>query len=220
MEHGIAGRHAGISAGASHQTGELRPVSRPATKGWGAGARAGAGRSGQRPFALRQAAKSTLRLLLGRRIEAEDRAAFMTSSVTKSSNAVISTASAAISSARCAGITTTPSPSPTTTSPGHTGDVAAADRHVDVERLMQGQVGRRGRAVVVGGNGEPRDLRRVAKAAVGHDAGDAALHQPRDQDRAGRGGARVLAAVDHEHGARAGTPRPPCAADGRDPGTR
>ena len=41
--------------------------------------------------------------------------------VTKSSNAVISTASSASSSARCAGITTTPSPSPTITSPGNTG---------------------------------------------------------------------------------------------------
>lgn len=58
MEHGIAGRHAGISAGASHQTEELRPVSLPATKGWEAGARARAGRFDQRLFALRQAAKS------------------------------------------------------------------------------------------------------------------------------------------------------------------
>src|SRR5829696_4123527 len=58
MEHGIAGRHAGISAGAAHQTEALRPVPRPATKGWGAGARARAGRSDQRWLALRQAAKS------------------------------------------------------------------------------------------------------------------------------------------------------------------
>ena len=58
MEHGIAGRHAGISAGASHQTGELRPVPRPATKRWEAAARARADRSDQRLFALRQAAKS------------------------------------------------------------------------------------------------------------------------------------------------------------------
>jgi pyruvate-ferredoxin/flavodoxin oxidoreductase len=43
-----------------------------------------------------------------------------TRSVTKSSNAVISCASAATSSAMCAGMTTTPSASPTTTSPGHT----------------------------------------------------------------------------------------------------
>ena len=66
---------------------------------------------------------------------------------------------------------------------------------------MQRQVGRRRRAVVIGRDVELRDLRRIAKAAVGDDAGDAAHHQPRDQDRAGGGRARVLAAVDHQHGA-------------------
>jgi hypothetical protein len=44
-----------------------------------------------------------------------------------------------------------------------------------------------------------RDLGAVAEAAVGDDAGHAALHQPADQDAAGRRGAGVLAAVDHEH---------------------
>ena len=44
-----------------------------------------------------------------------------TSSVAKSSNAVISTDLAATASTKCAGITTTPSPSPTITSPGNTG---------------------------------------------------------------------------------------------------
>src|SRR6185437_12076728 len=43
------------------------------------------------------------------------------------------------------------------------------------------------------------DLRRIAEAAVGVHAGDAAFHQPRHQDRAGRGGARVLAAVHHHY---------------------
>ena len=126
---------------------------------------------------------------------------FWTSSVTKSSNAVISTASAAISSAmmrrdhhhafavadhdvarkhRC---------------------VAAADRHVDVERLVQRDVGRRRRAVVIGGDGELGDLGRIAEAAVGDHARRAAHHQARHQDRARRCGARVLAAVDDEHGA-------------------
>ena len=52
---------------------------------------------------------------------------------------------------------------------------------------------------MIGGNGELRDLGRVAEAAIGDDARDAALHQPRDQDGAGRGGARILAAVDHQH---------------------
>ena len=66
--------------------------------------------------------------------------------------------------------------------------VAAGDRHVGVDRLMQGQVGRRGRALVERRDREPRDLGRVAKAAVGDDAGDAALHQARHQDRAGRRG--------------------------------
>ena len=63
-------------------------------------------------------------LLVGgvRRIEAEDRlAASRTRSVTKVSNRSCSAASSAISSAMLAGITTTPSPSPTQMSPGNTG---------------------------------------------------------------------------------------------------
>ena len=43
------------------------------------------------------------------------------------------------------------------------------------------------------------DLGGIAKAAVRDDAGDAPLHQPRHQDRAGRGRAGVLAAVDDHH---------------------
>ncbi len=49
-------------------------------------------------------------------------------------------------------------------------DVAAADRHVDVQRLVQGQVGRGRRAVVVGREGQGADLGRIAKAAIGDDA--------------------------------------------------
>ena len=77
--------------------------------------------------------------------------------------------------------------------------IAAADRDVDVDRLMQGQVGRRRRAVVEGRDGELGDLAGVAKAAVGHHARDAAHHQPGDQDRARRRGARILAAVHDQH---------------------
>ncbi len=77
--------------------------------------------------------------------------------------------------------------------------VAAADRDVDLDRLMQRQIGRRARAVVIGGEAELGDLGRIAKAAIGDDAGDAALHQPRHQDGAGGGGAGILAAVHHQH---------------------
>ena len=77
--------------------------------------------------------------------------------------------------------------------------VAAADRHVDFDRLMQRQVGRRARPVVIGGKAEFGDLGGIAKPAVGDHAGDAALHQPRHQDGAGGCGAGILAAVHHQH---------------------
>src|SRR3954467_8811062 len=77
MEHGIAGRHAGISAGASHQTEELRPVSLPAAKGGGAGARAPCGPIRSALVRLTPGGEVALRLLLGRRIEAEDRASLL-----------------------------------------------------------------------------------------------------------------------------------------------
>jgi hypothetical protein len=44
--------------------------------------------------------------------------------------------------------------------------------------------------------GADGDIGRVAKAAIGDDAGGAAHLHPRDQDIAGRGGAPVLARVD------------------------
>ncbi len=80
--------------------------------------------------------------------------------------------------------------------------VAAADRHIDVDGLVQRQIGRRRGTFVIGRNGQPGDLVRVAEAAVRHDARDASHHEPRHEDRAGRGGARVLLAVDDEDGAR------------------
>jgi hypothetical protein len=52
--------------------------------------------------------------------------------------------------------------------------VAAADRDIDFDRLVQGQVGRCARAVMIGGEAELGDLGRIAKAAIGDDAGDAA----------------------------------------------
>jgi hypothetical protein len=76
--------------------------------------------------------------------------------------------------------------------------LAAGDRHVEVDGVMLDQVGRRCRRGVIGGKGHARDLRRVAQAAVGDDAGCAALPQPRDQNPAGGGRRRVAAAVDHE----------------------
>src|SRR5262249_13857203 len=58
-------------------------------------------------------------------------------------------------------------------------------------------VGRRRRRGVIGGKGHARDLRRGAQAAVGDDAGYAALPQPRDQYPAGGGRRRASAAVRH-----------------------
>jgi hypothetical protein len=79
------------------------------------------------------------------------------------------------------------------------GCVAAADGPVDVDRLVQRQVGRCAGPLVVGRDVQSRNLGAVAKAAVGDHAGHAAFHQPGDEDAAGRRGACVLAAVDHEH---------------------
>ena len=55
--------------------------------------------------------------------------------------------------------------------------------------------------LVVGRERELCDLGGIPQAAVGDEAGRAPLHQPGYQNAAGGGGARVLAAVDHEHGA-------------------
>src|SRR6516225_2033357 len=76
--------------------------------------------------------------------------------------------------------------------------LAARDRHVEVDGVMLDQVGRRRRGGVIGGKGHARDLRRVAQAAVGDEAGCAALPQARDQNPAGGGRRRGAAAVDHE----------------------
>jgi hypothetical protein len=67
---------------------------------------------------------------------------------------------------------------------------AAADRHIDVDGLVQGQVGRRRRPLVEGRHGHFGDLGAVTKAAVGDDTGHAAHHQAPHQDAAGRGRAR------------------------------
>src|SRR5437588_11805897 len=48
------------------------------------------------------------------------------------------------------------------------------------------------------------DFGRVAKAAVGDDAGDAALHQPRHQDGASGCGAGIFTAVHHQDRAHRG----------------
>ena len=80
--------------------------------------------------------------------------------------------------------------------------VTTTDRDVDVDRLMQGDVGRRGRPLMITRHIQAGDFRRVAKPAVGDDAGHATHHQPGHQDTARRGRPSVLAAVHDEHGAR------------------
>ena len=124
-----------------------------------------------------------------------------TCSATKSSNAVISKASSAISSTRLRGDDHDAVAVAQDRVAGKDRRVAAADRHVDVDRLVQGEVGGRAGPLVIGREAQPGDLRRIAEAAVGHHARHAAPHQPRHQDRAGRRRARVLAAVHHQHGA-------------------
>src|SRR5712672_404973 len=47
--------------------------------------------------------------------------------------------------------------------------IAAADRDVDLDRLMQGQVGRRARPAVIGGEAKFGDFGGIAKAAIGDD---------------------------------------------------
>src|SRR5271166_4363243 len=69
--------------------------------------------------------------------------------------------------------------------------ITAADGPIDLDRLMQGEVGRSRGTIMVGREGELSQLRRVAKAAVRDDAGAAADHEPGDQDRAGGSGAGV-----------------------------
>ena len=77
--------------------------------------------------------------------------------------------------------------------------VAAADSHVDLDRLMQCEIGRRTWPVMIGGKAEFCDLGRIAKAPIGDDASDAALHQPGHQYRARGRRAGILAAVHHQH---------------------
>ena len=85
---------------------------------------------------------------------------------------------------------------------GKHGGVAAADRHVDVDGLVQGEVGGGGGALVERGETEGGDLGGVPEAAIGDDSGGATDHEPGDEDVAGRGGAGVAAAVDHHDVAR------------------
>jgi hypothetical protein len=97
-----------------------------------------------------------------------------TMAVTKSSKTVISTASSAISSANAGGDHDHALAIAHHDVAGPDRRVAAADRHIDVDRLVERQVGRRGGAMVIGGDRQLGDLRAVAKAAVGDDAGNTA----------------------------------------------
>src|SRR4051812_18431658 len=45
--------------------------------------------------------------------------------------------------------------------------IAAADRHIDLDCLMQREIGRRARPMMIGGKAELCDLGRIAKAAIG-----------------------------------------------------
>ena len=76
---------------------------------------------------------------------------------------------------------------------------AAADRNVDVDGLVQGQVRGGGWPIVIGRNIGFADGCGVPKAAIRHHAGAAALHQAGDEDVAGACRPCVLAAVHHQH---------------------
>src|SRR3984893_15885418 len=78
--------------------------------------------------------------------------------------------------------------------------IAAADRPIDLDRLMQREVGRSRRTVVIRGERKLSQLRRVAKAAVRDDPGAAADHEAGYQDGACGSSTSILAAVDDEHG--------------------
>jgi hypothetical protein len=89
-------------------------------------------------------------------------------------------------------------------------DIAAGDRHVDIEGLVKRQVGRRRRCCMVGRHVQRGNSCGIPKATVGDDAGRATKRQPGNQDRAGRGGARILAGIHHQNLAgRAGFHRDP-----------
>src|SRR5947208_6977063 len=77
--------------------------------------------------------------------------------------------------------------------------IAASDRNIDVERLVNRQVGGPSGTMMVGGYGKFRDIRRIAKTAVSYHARYGSLHQARDEERAGGGRARVLSAIDDQH---------------------
>lgn len=82
--------------------------------------------------------------------------------------------------------------------PREHGDIAAADRHIQVDGVVLDKISRCRRGGVIGREGELRDLGSVAEAAVGHDARDPALEKPGNEDGA-RGSRRVVfAAIDYE----------------------
>ena len=70
---------------------------------------------------------------------------------------------------------------------------------VQVERLMKRQIGRRAGALMVSRHVELADAFGIAEASIGDDARASAHRQPGNQDRAGRGRARILAAIHHQH---------------------
>ena len=78
---------------------------------------------------------------------------------------------------------------------------AAGDGHVEVDRMLVGQADRSRRCLAVNRKRLGRDLRRVAQAAVGDQAGCAPHGQPADQNAPRRSATRVPAAVDDEDAA-------------------
>ena len=83
---------------------------------------------------------------------------------------------------------------------GKNGRVAAADRPVDLDRLMQGEVRRCSRSVVICGEGSFLELRGSCESRHPSHSATAADHEAGYEDGACGSGARVLAAVDDEHG--------------------
>lgn len=63
--------------------------------------------------------------------------------------------------------------------------IATADRQLHISGMVNDRASRCRWPLVIGGQGEPRDLRRVAKAAVGDHACDPAHHQSGQKDAPG-----------------------------------
>ena len=93
--------------------------------------------------------------------------------------------------------------------------IATGDRHIDVDRLVAGEIGRRRRTHMERRHVQP-GISAASRSRRLSPARDAALHQARRENRAGRRGARITPAVDDEDGTGRHSSIA-CAADARDP---